>query len=49
MSSEKDDEGRDVEETKHDCTLVLSDASVLAQLVKNTLSNEDGGSLSVRK
>ena len=34
MSSEKYDEGREVEETKHDCTLVLSDASVLAQWLR---------------
>ena len=31
MSSEKDDERREVEETKHDGTLVFSDASVLAK------------------
>ena len=49
MSSEKDDERREVEETKHDGTLVFSDASALAKWVKNTLSNEDGGSLSLRK
>ena len=48
MSSEKNDEGREVEEAKYDCTLVLSDASVWPRGLR-TLSNEDGGSLSLRK
>ena len=43
MSSEKGDEGREVEGTKHDFTSVLSVTWVCAQWVKTTLCNEQGG------